>query len=408
MLKKIQRRFILAAMTAFALVMLVLIAGINLLNHYQLTRSQDQKIQGILEYDRMIRSQPAAEHPPIHEMPWAGGPEAEFTTRFFVVHCSEEGKIRVFGNDYISSVDEETAEAYVRDVLMRQKTQGNYKDFRYAVSRNREDLVMVFLNVADAAGFKQTLLFVSLLIGLISLGAVFVLVLLLSRQAIRPYLKNVERQKRFITDASHELKTPITSIATSADIIAMEQKDNEWVHNIQQQTLRLARLVNDLVTLSRLDEEMPFPEKSSFSLSEAAWEIAEPFTAMAKASGKKYTQNIDEELTFCGDRSALQQMLSILLDNAFKYTAPDGEIHLSVTSRRGKIVIELSNTCSLQDTGELSRLFDRFYRPDTSRSTHTGGYGLGLSIAQAIAASHGGTITAHAKDKSTILFRVVL
>lgn len=408
MLKKMQRRFITAAMTAFSMVMLILITGINGLNHYQMTRSQDNKINGILEYDQMITSHPENNHPPINEMPWAGGADAEFTTRFFVIHCNEYGKISVFGNDYITTIDEKTAETYTRAVLKQKKAKGTYNDYRYAVKTNDTELTLVFLYIADSLQFNQTLLFVSVLIGICSLTAVFLLVLIFSRPAIRPFMKNIERQKQFITDASHELKTPITSIATSADILAMEYEADEWIQNIQHQTNRLAKLVNQLVMLSRLDEEMPFPEKATFSLSEAAWEIAEPFAAMAKACGKTYTQSIDENLSLYGDRNAIQQMLSILLDNAVKYSSTNGEIRLSIYGRRSKIYMELFNTCDMHGIVELDHLFDRFYRPDESRSTNTGGYGIGLSIAQAIAVSHGGKIIASTPEQNSILFQIIL
>ncbi|MBO5070618.1 MAG: HAMP domain-containing histidine kinase [Roseburia sp.] len=408
MLKKMQRRFIIAAMTAFGVVMFVLITGINILNHYQTTVSQDEIINGILEYDQMITSQPGLSHPPINEMSWAGGSETEFTTRFFIVHCNDRGEIKIFGNDYISSIDKATAETYTKAVLDQRRNKGYYKDYRYIVKENAGDLTLVFLNIADSLQFKQTLLFVSVFIGLFSLLAVFVLVLIFSRPATKPFIKNIERQKRFITDASHELKTPITSIATSADIIAMEYENDEWIHNIQRQTARLTKLVNELVMLSRLDEEMPFPEKTTFSLSEAAWEITEPFAAMAKACGKTYTQSIDDNLSLYGDRNAIQQMLSILLDNAVKYSSTNGEIRLSIYGRRNKIYMELFNTCNLHGIVELDHLFDRFYRPDESRSTNTGGYGIGLSIAQAIAVSHGGKISVSTPDQKSILFRVIL
>ena len=237
---------------------------------------------------------------------------------------------------------------------------------------------------------------------------VFILVVFFSQYAIKPYVKNIERQKRFITDASHELKTPITSIATSADIAAMEYEGDEWISNIRKQTARLARLVNELVALSRLDEEMPFPEKNWFSLSDAAWEAAEPFGVLAKAKGKKYFQEIEEGMALYGDRDSIQQMISILLDNGIKYSGECGEVHLYIYHRRRKIYIEVSNTCDLPDISGLDRLFDRFYRLDASRSSHSGGSGIGLSMARAIAEAHGGRIGVESEGGKSICFQVVL
>ena len=397
-----------AAMIAFLVVVAALVAGINILNALQMTGSADRTAEDILEYEEMTADRPEEERPPITEMAWTGGPEEEFTTRFFVVHCDEEGNLNVLGNDYIFSVDEELAEQYTKSILDRRKQFGYYKDYRFRVEQEEDGLTVVFLNVAEALKFRKTLLLVSILIGLISLAAVFVLVIAFSRPAIRPYIKNIERQKQFITDAGHELKTPITTIATSADIAAMEHEDDEWIANIQRQTVRLSHLVNDLIALSRLDEEVPYPDKAEFSLSEAAWEIAEPVDALAKAKGIHYTRRIEERLTLFGDRDSVQQMLSLLLENALKYTDRGGEIRLHIYHSRGKNCIEVYNTCDIRGIDNLDRLFDRFYRPDDSRSRGTGGAGIGLSIARAVAENHNGRISASTEDHRSILFTVIL
>ena len=201
------------------------------------------------------------------------------------------------------------------------------------------------------------------------------------------------------------MKTPITSIATSADIAAMEHEGDEWIENIRRQAARLTKLVGDMVALSRLDEETPFPKKDRFSLSEAAWEIAEPFAQLAKAEGKHYSQHIEEDLVFFGDRDAIQRMISILLDNAVRYSDDGGEIEMQIYRRKSKISIEVTNTCSLSDASNLDRLFDRFYRLDESRSTATGGTGIGLSMVRAIAETHGGKATVQSKDGKEICFR---
>lgn len=406
MLKKIQRRFILAAMAAFGLVMLLIIVGINTLNYSRTTSMQDHLAEALLEHERTGQGE-GAPPPPVRDIP-GRNPEAAFMTRFFTVHCDADGRVREVLRDYISSVDEETAKAYARAVFSRGREKGYYQDYRYLVRRSEKGITILFLNTAMQLQSMRSLLVVSLAIGACSLFTVFLLVLLFSKRAIRPYLKNLEQQKRFITDAGHELKTPITSIATSADIAAMEHEGDEWIDNIRRQAARLTKLVGDMVALSRLDEETPFPEKSKFSLSEAAWEIAEPFANLAKAKGKQYSQHIEEDLTFFGDRDAIQRLISILLDNAVRYSDEGGKIQLQIYRRRGKVCIEVMNTCILPDIPDLDRLFDRFYRPDESRSAATGGTGIGLSMVRAIAKTYGGKATVQSIDGSRICFRVVL
>ncbi len=406
MLKKVQRRFVLAAMAAFGTVMLLIIVGINAANYYRTTSTQDYLAGELLSHERTDPAQPAPP-PPVGEIP-GSNPEAAFMTRFFTVHCDKDGTVKEVLRDYISSVDEETAKAYAQTVLSRGREKGYYKDYRYLVNQSDKGISILFLNAAIQLQSMKSLLFVSLAIGIFSLLLVFLLIILFSRRAIRPYLKNIEQQKRFITDAGHELKTPITSIATSADIAAMEHEGDEWIENIRRQAARLTKLVGDMVALTRMDEETPFPEKSRFSLSEAAWEIAEPFAHLAKAKGKHYSQHIEEDLTFFGDRDAIQRMISILLDNAIKYSDDGGEIRLQIYRRRSKVCMEVTNTCSLQDVSNLDRLFDRFYRLDESRSTATGGTGIGLSMVRAIAETHGGKATVQSEDGSKICFRVVM
>ena len=408
MLKKMKRRFIASAMVAFGAVMLVLVTVINIANCYLTTKKQDNLLNIILEYDKKTFSQPGTGFPPISDMPWAGGPEAEFMTRFFIVRCDSDNNVTVISRAYISSVDEETARNYTEEILAKGKVKGYFKDYRYCVSREEGEIILVFLNASNALQFMESLLIVSVGIGIVSLLVVFLLVMILSHRAIQPYVKNIERQKRFITDAGHELKTPLTSIATSADIAAMEYEGDEWIANIQKQTARLTRLVSDLVTLSRLDEEMIIYDKTVFSLSDAAWEIAEPFASLAKAGGKTYIQNIEDRLEMEADRNSIQQLLSILLDNALKYSDEGGKIRLDIYRSHNRICMKVFNTCELQGITDLERLFDRFYRPDESRSTNTGGTGIGLSMAQAIVEAHGGKITVNSTDGKTSICTVVI
>lgn len=253
----------------------------------------------------------------------------------------------------------------------------------------------------------RSLLVITCVIAAGCLLIVFALILLFSRRAIAPYARNIAAQKQFITNASHELKTPLTAISTSADVLDMEYPDDEWIQNIQSQAAKLSKLITSLVTLSRLDEENPLPDKSEFSLSDAVWEIVEPFASLAQAKGLHYSQQIDDNTSVVGDRTSIQQMASILLDNAVKYTQSGGEIRLYVTKTGRKADLSVYNTYPDAQSVDVTRLFDRFYRADQSHSGKIGGAGIGLSIAKATAEAHGGTIRAERK-KNGFLFHVRL
>ena len=416
MLKKMRWHFILAAMLAVFIMLVAVLAGINVWNYHTTAERADQRIQEIygfesgkvpgMENSEENASQPVP--PDIFNRPDDHDPEAPYTPRFFKVRLDEEGNVTDVSTDFIASVTQTEAEEFARKVLNEKRQVGYYKNYRFQILAKKNDNIVIFLNTTMELRSVRNVLLISCLVGVVCFLVVFLLVILLSKRAMKPYIWNIERQKRFITDASHEIKTPLTSIATSVDVIEMEYGEDEWTRNIHKQTSKMSRMVADLVTLSRLDEENPFLERTEFSLSDAVWEVAEPFASLAKAQGKKYSQRIEENLTLCGNPDATRQMISVLLDNAMKYSDENGTIRLDVYKVHGKTKIEVFNTCVLEETQNLSRLFDRFYRPDNSRSRKTGGSGIGLSIAQAVAEAYGGKIKVSSKDGKSIMFQVTI
>lgn len=407
MLKKMRWRFIGSAMAAFTAVVLTLLCCLNLWNYVSVTRQQDTTLERLLEVDRESTREPAGQDIPPFDTMDPFSPEVPYMIRFFSVRLGPDGKAERVNQDYIASVSEAEAEAYAQTALARGKSRGYEKGYRYLVSAGEQETVAVFLNSERELQAMQSLFWITLAIAGASLAVVFGLVVLFSRRAILPYLKNMEAQKQFVTNASHELKTPLTAIATSADVLAMEHGEDEWVRNIQAQAGRLSRLIGNLVTLSRLDEEDPFPARTEFSLSDALWEIGEPFVSLAKAKGKEYTQDIADDLHVVGDQAAIQQTVSILLDNALKYSSDGGRISLTAHRSGKHVEITAVNTVDPALRIDPGCLFDRFYRADESHSNTVSGTGIGLSIARATVQAHGGKIDAK-RVGDTIRFRIVL
>lgn len=407
MLKKMRWRFIGAAMAAFTAVVLTLLCFITLWNYLSVTRQQDITLERLLEVDRRNVDVPAGVITPPFENMDGFSPEVPYMIRFFSVHLAEDGTVAHVNQNYISSISEADAVQYVQAALATGKKGGYENGYRYMVSTSEQETVVLFLNSELELQTMKSLLWITLAIASVSLVVVFVLVVFFSRRAIAPYLKNMETQKQFITNASHELKTPLTAISTSADVLAVEHSEDEWVKNIQAQAGRLSKLIGNLVTLSRLNEEDPFPVRAEFSLSDALWEISEPFSSVARAKGKAYSQNIADNLCMIGDQTAIQQMVSILLDNALKYSSDGGSISL-IAQRGGKRTeLTVSNTVDTIQCADITRLFDRFYRADESHSNTVSGTGIGLSIAKATVQAHGGKIFAK-QSGNTIAFRVIL
>ena len=286
MLKRMRWRFIGAAMAAFTAVVLTLLCTINIWNASAVAGRQDDALTRLAEADwRAPQNDDQDQNRPFFE-DWAHfSPEVRYSLRFFSVEYDADGALLQVNQDNIASVSESDAQAYAESALARGKTRGYVRAYRYLIQRTDGGTTVLFLNSERELQAAHSLLLITILIAFVSLMIVFVLVMLFSRRAIAPYLKNMEAQKQFITNASHELKTPLTAISASADVLALEYADNEWIRGIQSQTARLARLIGNLVTLSRLNEENPFPVRAEFSLSDALWEISEPFASLAR-SGK--------------------------------------------------------------------------------------------------------------------------
>lgn len=395
MLKRMRRRFLLAAMASMLAVQLSIAVAVNGWNYVMTVRGLDDVIGRILEQRHGPGGRPGREIP--------------YGMRFFIVKRSADGEAAEIYMEPPGMIPRDQAVQEGRVVLESGRPRGFLSGFRYRVFASDEGSLLIFLNCEREQDTMRIFLFISCSVVVMSLGIIWLLVNILSKRAMAPYMKSLELQKQFITDAGHELKTPVTSISASADVLEAEYGENEWTRNIKKQTGRLSRLIADLITLSRLKEEAPLPDMQEFSLSEAAWETAESFLPLAKAREKKYVQRIEEGLFLCGDRALIQQLFSLLLDNAVKYSDEGGSIELSVYKKQRRIYIEVFNTCGEDSCPEPDRLFDRFYRPDRSRSRETGESGIGLSIASSIVKAHGGKLSAVRLEKrGGILFRARL
>ena len=245
--------------------------------------------------------------------------------------------------------------------------------------------------------------------GIVLLGCaalVLILIFLLSKKAVKPIAESYEKQKQFITDANHELKTPLTLILANLDIAEAELGQNEWLDDIRAEGHRMTELVNQLVALSRMDEEGQPLNITEVAFGDLVADTVAEFEPLAKERGKAITASVDKEISYAGDEALLHRLVGILMDNAIKYCDQGGEI--TVNLHRGRrIILTVENTYAAVDELELNRLFDRFYRADKARK-FTGGYGVGLSMAKAIVEKHKGEISAYKKDATHIGFKIVL
>ena len=424
MIKKLRRKLIAACMISLAIVLIVILGGINVMSYYKVVSDADAILTlldangGAFPKNHSRSEEQTTENIPPDNVPMEKrdpfgqrviSPETPYESRFFSVLLGEDGQALRVDTEQIAAVDEAEAVVYAQDVSASGRNSGFWGDYRYLLCEDAQGSLIIFLDCGRSlSSFRMTLL-ASVLLALVGLLSVLVLLLILSKRIVRPMAESYEKQKQFITDAGHELKTPMTIISADADLAEMECGENQWISDIRRQAQRLTGLTNDLIYLSRMEEEQPKLQIIDFPLSDVAEEMAQSFQSLAKSQEKEVSLHIQPMLSFNGDEKAIRQLLSILLDNALKYSPAGGRLELGLEKQGRTIVLTVSNTSAQPiEQDKISHLFDRFYRTDQSRSSQTGGYGLGLSIARSIVLSHKGKIRAESADGRTLTFIIHL
>ena len=409
MIRKLQRKFIFIAMMSLILVMLLLVGAINAISFYQM----NSKLNGVIkilsenqgQFPKLERGRPPLGEP---HFGFEMNEETPFETRYFIVEVKEDGSILQIDTSHIAAVSSENVEEYANKVMSGGKSRGYTGIYKYAVTDQSYGSMIIFI---DCRGQIQTItlfLLSSCGVALATLLLVFILVSVFSKIVIKPIIASMEKQKQFITDAGHEIKTPLAIISANADVLELTGGESEWITSIRNQTTRLDKLVKNLLTLSKLDEENIELVFTDFDLSKAVSEIAGPFKTMAETQNKEFLMDIQPGLKLNGDVGSIHQLVSTLVDNAIKYSNKEGTIRISLAATKKGAKIEVYNTVEEIDKDNLDKLFDRFYRVDSSRSRETGGYGIGLSIASSIVEAHHGKIFAKSEDGKSICFTVLI
>ena len=285
---------------------------------------------------------------------------------------------------------------------------GFYGNLRYEITRDNLYTTVTAIDLKNDLTLMRNVVRVSVVIIIASLIFVFIVSYFLSRWAIRPLKESFEKQRRFISDASHELKTPLAVISANADVLETEIGDNKWLENIKSQSKIMSDLVYDLLDLAKMDETSDEMILSEFDLSNTVLSKALEFECTAFECGKTFEQNITENIRYKGNEEAIKHLVTILIDNAIKHSDENGIVRVTLTTAGNKKILQVYNTGNSIRNSEKDKIFNRFYRSDESRSKATGGYGLGLSIAKAITDAHKGTITVDGEENKWISFTVIL
>lgn len=285
---------------------------------------------------------------------------------------------------------------------------GMYNNLMFEVEKDDINTTVVIIDISSNMSLMRSLITISIIIIIFSILFVIVFTHFLSRWAIRPVKIAFENQQRFISDASHELKTPLTVISANADVLESEIGDNKWLDNIKTQSTVMNELVHDLLDLAKLDETSDDMEITEFDLSSIVLSKSLEFECTAFESGKTFEQNITDNLIYKGNEEAIKHLVSILIDNAIKHSNANGIVRVTLTTDGNRKIFQVYNTGNGIKNEEKDKIFNRFYRSDRSRSRETGGYGLGLSIAKSIVDAHNGSISVDGEENKWISFTVIL
>ena len=422
MIKKLRRKFILLSMLAFLAVLVIIIGSINVVNYFEVLQDADMLLDILSEnrgdFPRLDDIRPDGGRPDddrgfgglMPRLPDNLSPEAPYENRYFTVTLNAAtGAVVQVETSRITAVDAEAAIGYAQAVFSSGRDRGFTDSLRYRRQTEDNTVRIVFLDCGRKLDAFRTFLIASAAISLLGYLIVFVLIAVFSGRIIRPVSESYEKQKRFITDAGHEIKTPLSIIAADTDVLALEVGENEFLDDIRRQTKRLTALTGDLTALSRMEEDGASLPMIEFPVSDIVQETAASFQSPAQMQNKTFTLEIQPGLSIKGNEKAVSQLTSILLDNAVKYSPAGGVIRITLKAEGRGVVLSVYNTTAAPVAREsLPRLFDRFYRTDASRNSETGGHGIGLSIAQAIVNAHGGRIRALSDDAHSLEIRAQL
>ncbi|MBR3247262.1 MAG: HAMP domain-containing histidine kinase [Clostridiales bacterium] len=404
MIGKLRRKFIVIAMLSVTAVLAVLIGSINIFNFREVIRDADNVLNILTANEGEF---PADMGP----MPFGGffdvgrggrmSPEMRFEARFFTVAFDKSGNSVAVDTGRIAAVDSSGAVSLAKRVYASRKIQGFVDDYRYRRAGNGDITLIVFYDCGRSLDNARSFLGISIAISVIGLLVVFSLIAIFSKAVVKPVAEAYEKQKRFITDAGHEIKTPLAVINADCDVIEMESENNEWLTDIRKQTERLTELTNRLIYLAKTEEgSKDKMNRIDFPISDVVAEDVESFRGLAIAGGRNIETSITPDISYKGDQKAIRELVSVLMDNAIKYSPEGSTVKVSLVRNGQGVRLSVANdTVDPVSKKDLDHMFDRFYRTDESRNSETGGYGIGLSIARGITEAHGGKIYAEGKDK---------
>ena len=400
MIKTLRLKFIAVSMISIMIVLSIIVAVINISSYHNIQVKADHVLNILLENDAKFPIENRSEY----FLDKKVNPEMPYETRYFVVEFNDNNEIILVNTGKVAAIQTEDAVTFATQILSEEKEKGFYKNYRF----QKQDHIIIFVDVGRELSAFYSLLQTSAIMSLVGFISVLILVTFFSKVVFKPVSESYEKQKQFITDASHELKTPLAIIQADVEVLELEGEDNQWINSIKNQISRLSTLVHQMVILSKMDETKELHHYDTFDLSFTLREAIEEFIPIITTKQQKLIQNIDDKYIYKGDQTLIKQMFSLLLDNATKYCVEYGTIEITFKKKGKRVEIILKNDVENIEKGNHDILFERFYRLDSSRQSSSGGSGIGLSIVKSIVDIHKGKIHAHSQNEKSIEFHIIL
>ena len=393
MFKSLRRKFVATSVASVAVVIILMASTLNFINYYKMGQRVDDSLYEASKSSALVTIFSDGEEDMIVTKNTAS--KTPNNNGFSIAKIDENKNVIRSYRDDVLIKGKDDLQKLVTDAVNESSTSGYVGTYRYLKVNNDAGNLVLLLNTQRDLDSFHAFMRNSIIVSSIVILSVFILLVLISKKVIAPIQQSYQKQKQFITDASHELKTPLAIIRSNTDVLELENGDSKWTKNIQNQVDRLTSLVNSLVVFSRM-EEKDTAEKVKFNLSESLHARIDDFEELASFQKKHIIADIDNNIYYRGEQQAIVQLMDILLENAINATK---ETNINVTLKKNKkyAMMKISNQANVKK-GDLRKVFDRFYRLDESRNSTVKGYGIGLSMAKLIAEKHKEVIKAYAPE----------
>ena len=394
MFKSLRRKFVATSVASVAVVIILMASTLNFINYYKMGQRVDDSLYEASKSSALVTIFSDGEEDMIVTKNTAS--KTPNNNGFSIAKIDENKNVIRSYRDDVLIKGKDDLQKLVTDAVNESSTSGYVGTYRYLKVNNDAGNLVLLLNTQRDLDSFHAFMRNSIIVSSIVILSVFILLVLISKKVIAPIQQSYQKQKQFITDASHELKTPLAIIRSNTDVLELENGDSKWTKNIQNQVDRLTSLVNSLVVFSRM-EEKDTAEKVKFNLSESLHARIDDFEELASFQKKHIIADIDNNIYYRGEQQAIVQLMDILLENAIKYATKETNINVTLKKNKKYAMMKISNQANVKK-GDLRKVFDRFYRLDESRNSTIKGYGIGLSMAKLIAEKHKEVIKAYAPE----------